>query len=63
MKILNREKTHFMQKNVSGTGNVKFGSMSEVSALIDNILDGEKEKNPSQILILVDTDKSEKSNN
>lgn len=44
MKILNREKTHFMQPCADGTRHVRFGKVNEVSALIDTILDGEKDK-------------------
>lgn len=45
MKILNRAKTHFMQKSEHGTHQVKFGKVKDVQASIDDILDGENHQN------------------
>jgi hypothetical protein len=38
IKILNREKTHFMRQDECGACKVKFGKVDEVYAVINNIL-------------------------
>lgn len=63
MKILNREKTHFMQPSADGDRNVKFGKVNEVHALIDTILDGKKDNNTDKKLHVVSADKTDQSNN
>ncbi len=62
MKILNSKKTHFMQPNTVGTYNVKFGTVSEVRAVIDTILDGNKDNKIDGNLRVVDTESTEKPN-
>ena len=42
MKILNKEKTHFMQADVNGAYKVKFGTVSEVDKAINTILNNSK---------------------
>jgi hypothetical protein len=61
MKILNREKTHFMQRNADGTNSVKFGKVSEVHGLIDAILDAEPNKDSKKPLRVVEPDQSVKT--
>lgn len=59
MKILNREKTHFMERNADGTYSVKFGKVAEVRELIDAILDAGPNKDFKQHLQKVDADQAE----
>lgn len=42
MKILNKEKTHFMQADEKGAYKVKFGTVSEVDKAINTILNNSK---------------------
>ena len=68
MKILNRDKTHFMQTSAEGTHQVKFGKVNEVLALIDTILDGEngdikKDNKTCNALVAINSDDSDKSTN
>lgn len=44
MKIINREKTHFLQPDTSGVYSVKYGTLAEVHAMIDSILDAPTSK-------------------
>ncbi|MES2547509.1 MAG: hypothetical protein V4575_07350 [Pseudomonadota bacterium] len=62
MKILNNKKTHFMQANTVGSYTVKFGTVSEVRALIDTILDGKQEKQPNGHSHKIETDTEQKPN-
>ena len=47
MKILNKKKTHFMQPGKDGHRNVEFGTVSEVQAVINSILDAKQDKESS----------------
>lgn len=39
MKIFNKDKTHFMQKNEKGVYNLEFDTIENVQAKINSILD------------------------
>lgn len=63
MRILNREKTHFMQANALGTYSVKFGSVVEVNALIDRILGDVHDRKPIDIAAVFEMTEIQKSTN
>lgn len=62
MKILNKKKTHFMHPSKDGYRNVEFGTVTEVQALINTILDAKKELQPKSHFSALETEPSEKLN-
>ena len=52
-----------MQPNTVGVYNVKFGTVNEVRAVIDTILDGNKNKESDGKLRIVDIKPSDKCTN
>ncbi len=52
MKIMNKQKTHFMQKSRNGLFHVKYDTIENVNLIINAILDkGRKETTTSQTLL------------
>ena len=62
MKILNRKKTHFMQLSKDGHRNVEFGTVSEVQALINSILDANQQKQSNSQSLVLESEPFEKLN-
>jgi hypothetical protein len=62
VKILNSKKTHFVQPSKDGRRYVEFGTVNEVQAVINSILDAKQEKESNERLQVLETKPSGEPN-